>query len=602
MILNIYRRKPKSKDRSFNFFGNVKWVMCYVLVFLLISHLTSLITPVYATYDPTSLPNNKYGIHLISVSAEEITSASNLVNSNGGDWGYVTFLIESQKRDHERWQKVFDSLREQHLIPLVRLATEPSGNNWKRPYEGEEEAWADFLDALNWPTKNRYVIIYNEPNQGHEWDGQVDPKDYAQTLDKTITALKMKSSDFFVLNGGFDASAPNKPPSFEEELNFIKNMNDAIPGIFNRLDGWVSHSYPNPEFSAPPDKTGKGSIRTWVWELAQLKDLGVTKDLPIFIAETGWKHAEGKVYDLRFPSAEQVGNYFDQAFKDAWSSSRIITVTPFILDYQEDPFDHFSFRKYTGHIQDTKLLGAEYPDYYPQYQKIINLPKISGAPIQDTQAQLVKGEIYPALVSGESYSIPLTFKNTGQSIWNEGEIVKLVPLQGGSTLNLQPIQIPINDRVKPGDDYTFNVVFKSPLEGKFKVSFNLFKGDKQFPNNPFEFNTEIKSPVVLKVKASLKWKNDSSGNYLLTTLGLTGQKVNQVILGTDGASDDLESRYLPPDLTYNFTLERQFYQPKTIKQKVTSGENIIDFGDLQPDIPSAILHPSALWKLLPWSN
>src|SRR3989344_7005670 len=118
-----------------------------------------------AIVDPLAVPNNRFGIHLIQATHDESSPAAQLVNSSGGDWGYITVLIEGKDKSKDKWQAFFDDLRRRHLIPLVRLATIPdSAGFWKRPDEGEAQVWADFLDSLNWPTKNRYVIVYNEPN------------------------------------------------------------------------------------------------------------------------------------------------------------------------------------------------------------------------------------------------------------------------------------------------------------------------------------------------------------------------------------------------------------------------------------------------------
>ena len=50
----------------------------------------------FAIVDPLSVPNNKFGIHIISGTPDESSPSSSLVNSTGGDWGYITFLIESK--------------------------------------------------------------------------------------------------------------------------------------------------------------------------------------------------------------------------------------------------------------------------------------------------------------------------------------------------------------------------------------------------------------------------------------------------------------------------------------------------------------------------
>src|SRR3989344_1909058 len=184
-----------------------------LVVFLFLPTTNYPLLTAHAIVDPLEAPNNKFGVHIISATPGELSAASEMVNFNG-DWGYVTFLIESKNRDQYKWQQFFNELRRQHLIPIVRIATKPVNSHWERPYEGEEKAWADFLDSLNWPTKNRYVVIYNEPNHAKEWGNFVDPKSYAIVLNKTITALKEKNQDFFVLNCGFDSSAPHQPPEY----------------------------------------------------------------------------------------------------------------------------------------------------------------------------------------------------------------------------------------------------------------------------------------------------------------------------------------------------------------------------------------------------
>ena len=343
-------------------------VFIFLAIILWIPAFAGMTDKAYATEDPLATPNNKFGIHIISPSSQEASDAASLVNTTGGDWGYITLVIESRDRDQKKWTKFFEQLDEKHLIPIVRLATKPAGNLWEAPYPGEEIAWADFLDTLPWPTKNRYVIIYNEPNHGAEWGGQVNPISYAHILNSTIDILKQKSDDFFVLNAGFDASAPQKLPHFADEEWFLNQMEIAVPGIFDRLDGWASHSYPK-SFIGLPTEVGRGTINTFVWEMEILKKMGVNEDFPIFITETGWKHAEGQVYDKSLPSSETTGTYLDYAFKNVWNLPEIVAVTPFLLDYQESLFDHFSFKKNGSN------------EFYSFYKTIVDLPKIAGQPV-----------------------------------------------------------------------------------------------------------------------------------------------------------------------------------------------------------------------------
>lgn len=332
------------------------------LIFLsLLSFFTHFAPNAYAIFDPLSSANNKFGIHIISPTPTEASLAASLVNSAGGDWGYVTLVIEERDRDVNKWQQFFNILKEKHLIPIARMATHSQEGVWVTPTATAALSWAEFLNQLTWPTKNRYVLIYNEPNHGSEWGGNVDPAQYATMLSLTIDALKSRSQDFFVLNAGFDASAPGQLPNFGDEVWFLQKMNEAVPGIFNKLDGWSSHSYPNPNFVGLPTDGGRGTVKTYQWELEFLQSLGLAKTLPVFITETGWRHRSDPTF------LEVVSGYYQEAFTRVWNDQNIVAVTPFLLNYLEPPFNNFSF------------LGAK-GQAYPVYTAVQNLPKPSGQP------------------------------------------------------------------------------------------------------------------------------------------------------------------------------------------------------------------------------
>src|SRR3989339_2053487 len=91
--------------------------------------------------------NNKFGIHLAQPQDEDLDRASELVNSTGGEWGYITLVIQEDDRKLDKWQAIFDTLRQRRLIPIIRLATAPDGGNWKRPEIDDAGKWADFLNS-----------------------------------------------------------------------------------------------------------------------------------------------------------------------------------------------------------------------------------------------------------------------------------------------------------------------------------------------------------------------------------------------------------------------------------------------------------------------
>lgn len=332
-----------------------------IIIFKFFNH-----NEVFAISDPLTVANNKFGIHITD--ENDLDNAAKLVNSTGGDWGYVTIVIREDERNIDRWQMVFDRLRILHLIPLVRISSEIEGDYWKNPELSDVIPWADFLSKLRWVTKNRYVIIYNEPNHAKEWGWKLDPISYSQILSSFSATLKKSSPDFFILPAGFDASAPNSKETMDE-VKYLKMMKQYNPDIFDAIDGWTSHSYPNPGFTGDSIDRGRGSVGTYRWELKFLKTLGVTNKFPVFITETGWPHQDGSIFNRFFKKTDTVPLLLERAIREVWSDENIVAITPFILNYQSYPFSNFSWQKYLSN------------DFYPQYEMYQKLSKIEGKPV-----------------------------------------------------------------------------------------------------------------------------------------------------------------------------------------------------------------------------
>lgn len=360
-----------------------------------------------AIEDPLMSPNNIFGIHILNES--ELNDAANLVNSSGGDWGYVTIVIQKGERDTLRWQKAFDEARRLHLIPIVRIASAQQNSGWEKLNLDEIDGWVSFLNSLNWVVKNRYLVVGNEPNHAKEWGGDVNPKEYAFYLKIFSEKLKEKSSDFFILPAGLDFSAKNTKETMDAVL-FLNKMLESDSDYFNYLDGWTSHSYPNPDFLGSEKAKGRGTIGSFIWELDYLKKLGLNKELPVFITETGWAHTanDGKT---GIPESH-VGSKFSYAFQNVWTDSRIVAVTPFLLNYNHPPFDVFSWKKTDG-------------SFYSFYEEVRNLIKIRGNPKRINSVQIL-ASFTPFLVGKYSmYNGALWVKNTGQTIINEDILISI---------------------------------------------------------------------------------------------------------------------------------------------------------------------------------
>ncbi len=408
------------------------------------------------------LPNNKFGIHLAQPHLEDIKKTAELVNGSGGDWGYITLVIQENDRNNGKWQAIFDLLREYHLIPIIRLATRAEGENWRRPEKKDAGDWVSFLDSLNWVVKERYIVLFNEPNHGSEWGGEIGAKDYGEVSFEFAKKLKEKNKDFFVMLAGFDASAPSWPPGMEDEEVFLKKIVSAKSEIFDYIDGWASHSYPNPGFIGMPWQSGRGTVKTYVWELAVLKELGVKKDLPVFVTETGWNSQK--------LSSETVARYFKEAYDGVWlPDSRVRAVTPFVFDYQGDPFLGFSWKLPASVATSEKT-------FYPQYYTVQSLPKTAGEP-----DQIEKGEMavdLPAkMVAHSNFEFNIHLKNTGQGYWDKSGGYRIsLALQGDK--KFEHFIGDIKD-LKPGQENDLSFFIKTNGNfGRSEAKLTLLKNGK----------------------------------------------------------------------------------------------------------------------------
>ncbi|GIW61649.1 MAG: hypothetical protein KatS3mg089_0501 [Patescibacteria group bacterium] len=331
--------------------------LLFSIIFIVCFNLGN-VTQALAIEDPLSKPNNKIGIHILFTT--ELEDAAKLINTNGGDWGYVVIPLQANDRDLEKWQHFMNEAARLHVIPIIRLATEGDYFNthvWRKPRYEDIIDFANFLNSLDWPTKNRYVVVFNEPNRGDEWGGAANPAEYADILSFAVTFFKSLNQDFFIIGGGFDNAAPNKGTDYIDQYRFIRMMNDAVPGIFNQIDGYASHSYPNPAFSQPPHIQNSRSISSFAYERELIKQFA-NKRLPIFITETGW--SANAVDDATR------AQYYQKAFETTWNDPDIVAIVPFLLK-ASGIFSQFSFL-------------AENGSKTAQYNFIEKMKKIKGEP------------------------------------------------------------------------------------------------------------------------------------------------------------------------------------------------------------------------------
>lgn len=274
------------------------------------------------------------GVHILR--PEELKEAKELIalDQAQDDWHYVTVpFTYADMQEPKKWQEFFDTAREIHVIPLVRLTTKFEDEAWIVPNKKQIVEQITFLGNLEWPTDEKHIIVFNEVNHAKEWGGRIDPPEYGRVLEFTSSWARSEQKNFVILPAAMDLAAPNGRET-REAFTYLEQMRKDNPEIFSYVDIWNSHSYPNPAFSAAPTGTAKNSMRGFKHELAFLKDK-TGKDFQVMITETGWEN--------NAKTSRWLYSYYKYAVEHIWSDPQVIAVTPFILKGSPGPFSGFSF-------------------------------------------------------------------------------------------------------------------------------------------------------------------------------------------------------------------------------------------------------------------
>src|SRR5258708_7586459 len=279
------------------------------------------------------------GIHILSTS--EIQNAEQLFKADQrtDDFHYVTIPVTLDDLNKQaEWNAFFAYCRQQHLIPIVRLTSRFENGAWIVPNKKNIADLITFLSSLNWPTDEKYIIVFNEVNHSKEWGNTINPVEYTDVLKFASNWAKSENKNYKILPAAMDLAAPNGS-STSEAFTYLNKMYQTEPRIFGYVDYWNSHAYPNPAFSGSPTATGQNSIIVFMNELDYLKNK-TGHDYQTFITETGWvENAQTRPWLI---------SYYDYAFQHVWSDPRVKAVTPFVLQGDPGPFSQFTFLNRNG--------------------------------------------------------------------------------------------------------------------------------------------------------------------------------------------------------------------------------------------------------------
>jgi hypothetical protein len=294
-----------------------------------------------------AIKNKILGVHILSPA--DLSNAKLLFKQGDmkDDWHFLTIpLALKDLNEPEGWQNFFRETKKYKFIPIVRLATKVEEGVWAQPTRYDIVQLFKFMDQLDWPTEKRYIIIFNEVNHAKEWGGVIDPLSYTQILEFATSWAKTEKANYVVMPAAMDLAAPNSAETMEA-FTYLTKMLEYNPWIFDHIDLWNSHSYPNPAFSSSPILTGQNSIRGFEHELNFLKRK-TGRDFEVIITETGWVQTSQTEPWLK--------SYYLYAMQHVWTHPKVVGVTPFLLRGAPGQFSDFSF--FDRDNQPTKIFEA----------------------------------------------------------------------------------------------------------------------------------------------------------------------------------------------------------------------------------------------------
>jgi hypothetical protein len=303
---------------------------------------------------PASPPgNNPVGINLVRWTEPPfLRAAAELVNSNGGDWGYVTIVVvDDDRRDPQRFQRLLDLCALYHLTPIVRVGTafNPALQAWNHPGNYDAYLWRVFFGQIRWPTALHYLLVGNEPNLGREWGGAVDPAGYARYL---ATWIDVFASDprYRIFNAALDASNDTLLPDRMDEFEFIEGMRAAVPNLFARLHGWASSPY----------HFWWGTELRYTYRAYETELEAIGRELPVIVTEFHPAHVD---------DALQIAGYYETAFSHWLADPRVIAATPMFWNPESNRFWMYGVNGDGSVAQPS-----------PTYFRIKSFPKVAGSP------------------------------------------------------------------------------------------------------------------------------------------------------------------------------------------------------------------------------
>jgi O-antigen ligase len=254
------------------------------------------------TNSPAALIDNGLSVNVALEQYNEVQLTENVqhIKDAGFTWLRQTFPWSQIEATHgqfnwTKWDKIIDAAKDLHVIAI--LDTSPSWANSAASFQppASNSDFAKFTQtfAQRYGDRIDYYQIWDEPNLGARWNGDVNPVAYAEMLRQARDAIKSVDSTSMIILAGLAPTIETSNTNMADWL-YLRRLYEA--GAGNLFD--IASGKPYGFSSAPDDQTIDPNVLNFQHIILMREEMVAHGDAgkAIWASHFGWNVADNSIW------------------------------------------------------------------------------------------------------------------------------------------------------------------------------------------------------------------------------------------------------------------------------------------------------------------
>lgn len=124
--------------------------------------------------------------------------------------------------------------------------------------------------------------------------------------------------------------------------------------------------------------------------------------------------------------------------------------------------------------------------------------KGTGVPDQYDNASYLSQSTPGVMIPGQSYGVSVSMKNTGRSVWSQGNYsLKLINVNESTVKTWSVSSVDVNSTVSPGNEVVFNFTIIAPVDGSYNIQWQMANGNAFFGEPTMNIPIRVSGPEVM---------------------------------------------------------------------------------------------------------